>query len=336
MLRHPFLAGVLTLVLAVFSFAAPIPTHAEAYTSNASNYLGEELMRLTNLDRVSLGKPALKADKFLIGLASDMATTCPSNSTLVVRGRSEDMLNRSYLSHAILSCKNADGSDCNAFSMADRLGYTAWSSMGENIGSTNWGVDPATYTYGCDVTGANCKGTTAKVVPQVVSVLELGFMKSSGHRSNIMGAWTRFGCAAWTKPYSTTSFSDKKFTCIFASGSSLPASTLDAAGPAFSSVMGNGLTYTAGTSVVFTAYATDALSRLSDGNVTLDGTSNLTTGATTGRKLKMWAYDHTGLTASLSVGLNTTGLAAGAHTITWLVRDTAMNQSSTTITFYVR
>lgn len=328
------LVGIFALLPVLTSFSAPTPAYAEAYNSNYSNHLGEELMRLTNLDRVSLGKAALVPDKFLIELASNKATTCPSNSALTVRGRSRDMIDRNYFSHSIMSCRNSDGTDFKFWHMATRLGYTGWASMGENIGSSNWGIDAVSYTYGCDVYGNNCKGTTPAVVPQVISRGELMFMKSSAHRAALLGDWTRFGCAVWTKPYVTGSLSSKILTCLFSS-SGPSTSYLDKAGPAFSSVTGNGDFYAPGSTVTFSATATDALSNLSDGNVTLDGTSNLTTGAITGKQLKRWAYDHTGHSAALSIAVDTGSLSPGSHTLRWLMRDAATNQSAVSITFTV-
>lgn len=322
------------LALSALPASAPAPVRAEAYNNNYSNFLGEELMRLTNIDRVSLGKPALKADRFLVELARDKAVTCPSNSALTVRGRARDMSDRDYFGHAISGCTNKDGSPFKVFDMVAKLGYSGWTLMGENLGTSTWGVDPVAYKFGCDINGANCKGETPAVVPQTIANMERSFMKSSTHRSVILGSYTRFGCAAWTEPYSPTSLTKKKYTCLFAAGTP-PSRYLDTAGPSFSNVSGAGTIYSVESTVTFRATATDALSRLSDGNVTLDGKSNLLTGAVSGQQLKRWAYDHTGKSASLSVTLNTAGLARGAHTLTWKVRDTATNARSTTITFYV-
>ncbi len=81
----------------------------------------------------------------------------------IARWRSKDMIDRDYFSHTILGTSN------NVFYyMTHKYGY-CFKSAGENIGTVQW-------------TGATVEQATAWVFDQ--------FMKSSGHRANIMGkAW---------------------------------------------------------------------------------------------------------------------------------------------------
>jgi hypothetical protein len=202
-----------------------------------------------------------------------------------------------------------------------------FNSSGENIGWNNYPTTSTSYKFRCDVNGANCKGTTANV-PWSAAWQESWFMQSSGHRANLLGDWDRFGCAAWTTPYSSTSNSDKKYTCIFARGYAV-SSNIDSTAPTLSGLSGSGASYVVGSVVTFTAVATDSKDLLSDGHATLDS------GATGARRLASWAYDHTGLSAGFSVTLNTTGLPTGSHTISCRIRDTALRSRAVAITFYL-
>ncbi len=115
--------------------------------------LGAELMRVTNLDRVALGYPALVIDPTLVGLAGDAPFPCPSDRTMVLAGRATDMARRGYFSHAIAGCADAAGVDYTILDvLASEYGYDTLRA--ENIGE--WSGNPsasATYQAGCDARG---------------------------------------------------------------------------------------------------------------------------------------------------------------------------------------
>jgi uncharacterized protein YkwD len=101
------------------------------------------------------------------------------DSTLrtIARWRSKDMIDRDYFSHTIL------GTSHNVFYyMTNKYSY-CYKTAGENIGTVKW-------------PGASVDQVTTWVFDQ--------FMKSSGHRANILGkAWDAVGVGAYQGPDGT-------------------------------------------------------------------------------------------------------------------------------------
>ncbi len=193
--------------IAILATIAAAPAGAGA--ASVDPY-GDELMRLTNLDREALGKAPLAIDPTLAAFARDLSWTCPTNATLVLRGRAADMADRSYFSHYVPGCLNAAGSDMSVIDvMSLVLGYR--SMRGENIAWNTYGTEAATYAYGCAIDGTACRGTAA--TSKTVEVAQRGFMQSAGHRSNILGSFDRFGCgSAWAGN------GRRYYACVFSLG----------------------------------------------------------------------------------------------------------------------
>ena len=300
------------LVLALLAIAAlgPAPARAAAYDRFYANFAGEELMRAMNADRAALGLASLARDSTLEQIARDRPLRCPSNSSLVIRGRARDMADRNYLSHSIKGCSDSSGGTFGAFDLLRAFGYT-YAAAAETIADNNYPSSAVTYRTGCSLSGSSCHGTTT--LPWTVAVAERGFMSSSIHRASILSTYyTRFGCAAWA---SSTGF--HYFACYFTrSGNGI----LDGYGPVIGNASGAGATYRAGSTPTFTATATDQLSLLSDGYVTLDGV-----------RIRNWAWDHAGLSAPLSVTVP--ALSRGNHTLRWWVRDASCRARALSLTF---
>ena len=177
------------LALAVAATLAPLfappPAKAADLTGFYTDFASEELMRLTNLDRRALGKSSLKVDQFLVSLARDREFKCPSNGN-TYRGRARDMAVRDYMSHTVKGCRKKNGSPFTIQTILRKHGYSTYT--GENIGVNNWPDTAATYKYGCSSSGTGCDGTTTSTAP--VATVQRMWMRSSGHRYNILPATT--------------------------------------------------------------------------------------------------------------------------------------------------
>ena len=316
-LVHPRFAAlrraVLVLMLAVTvmpAFAAA-PASAATYSGFYADFSSMSLMRLTNLDRFNLGRKRLKVDQYLVSLARDMPFTCPSNGN-TYRGRARDMAARDYLSHAIRGCRTSSGSPYTIQLLLRRVGYSTYT--GENIGVNNWPDTGATYKYGCTISGTRCNGSTRTPAP--VGAVQRMWMRSSGHRANILnGNYDRFGCAAWQG-----SGDRKFFTCIFAKGG---PKKVDTAYPTVGGLADNSASVRKGSTITFQATFGDGF-RLSDGSVQVDGVQ---------RRGWAWNLDVTDATQTLS--LDPTKLATGWHTIVWAARDVAGHVTRRSASFEV-
>lgn len=305
----------LAFTLAVLLAAVPrgaAPAQAAAYNQFYANFSGEELMRAMNADRAALGLAPLATDATLAAIARDRPTTCPSNRSLTIRGRARDMADRSYLSHAIKSCKDASGGTFDAFDLLSRLGYT-FAGVAETIADNSYSASAVTYAMGCSLGGSSCHGTTA--LPWTVAVAERQFMSSTTHRAAILSrTYDRFGCGAWA---SSSGF--HYFACYFVQTGN---GYRDGTPPVVSKMSGSGGVFARGSRPTFTATATDAHSSLSDGWAAIDGV-----------RIRSWAWDHVGSTASLAA--TAPALKSGGHTFTWWVRDASTHGGSTSFHFSV-
>ena len=277
--------------------------------------LGAQLMRVTNLDRVALGYPALAIDPTLVGLAGDAPFPCPSDRSMVLAGRATDMARRGYFSHAIAGCADAAGVDYTILDvLASEYGYDTLRA--ENIGE--WSGNPsasASYRSGCDVGGANCVGGTTSVSVAVAWV-ERAFMNSSDHRGTILGSYDRFGCGAAQARSGQTDF-----VCLFSlGGPAIP----DPPPPTIVSVSGSHATYVPGRPRLFTALVEDAACLVS-ASASLDGTP-----------LAIWHYPHGGHTSTLHLLIAPAHLLPGPHRLVWQVVDAAGSTAARGVAFTVR
>jgi hypothetical protein len=318
--RHLLALAIAAIAILSAVVAAPAATGA----ASVDPY-GDELMRLTNLDRGALGKPSLAIDPTLASFARDLAWTCPTNGSLVLRGRAADMAGRSYFSHYVKGCLASDGSDMSVLDvMSQALGYR-W-MRGENIAWNSYGTAAATYSYGCAIDGTGCAGTTS--TSKTVEVAERGFMQSAGHRSNILNSYDRFGCGS-----SLASDGSRYYACVFSLGAPpaaptpTPTPTLppgvvaDTIPPAFV-----GFT---GTSTVHLGY------RRTIGTTVADDRGLLWLEVRVdGRLARTWSLS--GTRAARSVVISATWLKAGRHQIRWNVRDAAGNLRTRAYWLYVR
>jgi uncharacterized protein YkwD len=287
------------------------PVRAAAYDRFYANFAGEELMRAMNADRAARGLPVLATDSTLEAIARDRPAICPSNKSLVIRGRARDMAERGYLSHSIKGCTDSSGA-FDAFDLLRAEGY-GFSRAAEDIATNNYPSSAVSYALGCAVGGTSCHGSTT--LPWTVAVAERSFMNSSQHRANLLSTtYTRFGCGAWA---SSTGY--HYFACYFVSSGT---GSLDSTHPVFASVSGVGATYARGSTPTFTATAIDGYSLLSDGYAAIDGVH-----------IRNWAWDHAGTTSSISA--KAPALARGTHTFTWWVRDASTRAGTFSFRFSV-
>jgi len=306
----PHLVALAT-ILAVISLAAPsgpAPRAARAATTDAA---GAALMRLTNLDRAALGKPALAIDPFLVSLARDYRFACPSTGSLVVSGRARDMADRSYFSHQIPGCGET---------ILDvvRAEFAYNTPRAENIAWNDYPAGTSSYRAGCDIDGADCAGGTTSALTTVV-VAERQFMQSAGHRANILGGYDRFGCGSATDASGGTYFS-----CIFSRGG--PATialqpiapnpaAVDRTPPAFVLLSGVARVMSAGHGLRESARVTDDV-KLGTLVLKVDG-----------HVVAEWTLS--GRTTTRAVWVSAMRLAHGTHRMQWVLRDAAGNARTT-------
>lgn len=306
------LAAAATLAPALLVGLPARPAAAAAYDRFYANFAGEELMRAMNADRAALGIRALATDATLEDLSRDRPIVCPSNGSLIIRGRARDMADRNYLSHDIPGCTEASGAAYGTFDLLKTAGYT-FLAVGEDIAGNTYPDTATSYATGCDLGGGSCRGSIT--LPTTVAVAERGFMDSSGHRANLLSTtYDRFGCGAWS-----SSSGNHLFSCYFVQQGN---GALDGTGPAFSDESGVGATFAVGSRPTFTATVGDAHSVLADGWAAIDG-----------KHIHDWAWDHAGRSASVSVMAPV--LAAGVHTLTWWARDASTRPRQTSFTFQV-
>jgi hypothetical protein len=311
--------AIATLVAAaLLAGAAIVPAVA---TATATDPYGDELIRLTNLDRAALGKAKLTVDATLAAFARDSAFSCPTKPAMSIRGRAQDMADRDYFSHYVTGCLKADGSTVSALDVMADLGYRT--SRGENIARNTYGTDAADYVYGCALDGTGCTGTTPSI--STVAVAQRGFMRSSGHRANILGSYDRFGCGS-----AVASDGWRYYACVFSLGGPAiaPAPTpvppevaADATAPTFVRLTGTSAVR-AGYGRTLGATVADNV-RLARVEVRVDG-----------RLARAWTL--TGTLAERRVLISSTWLRKGRHQVRWTVRDAAGNVRSTSFWLYVR
>jgi uncharacterized protein YkwD len=274
-------------------------------------------MRLTNLDRTALGKAALTIDPTLAAFARDRAFACPTKPTMTVHGRAQDMAERDYFGHDVVGCLKADGSAMSALDAMATIGYRT--SRGENIAKNSYGTGETAYKVGCALDGTGCRSSTPSIV--TVAVAQQGFMRSSGHRANILGGYDRFGCGS-----AVASDGWRYYACVFSLGGPAITSTTpapaapDVTAPTFVRLTGAGVAR-AGSARTIGATVADRV-QLARLEVRLDG-----------RLVQAWALG--GTTAERRVTVPSASLPAGRHQVRWTARDAAGNARSVVLLLVV-
>lgn len=298
------LLGLLGMLL------APANVGAWDWTTPKIDFIGEEAMRLINLDRTGNGKAALYSDPKLINFARDLAWTCPTNSSLTIRGRTRDMVDRAYFAHSIKGCYKSGSTLYSVIDiMSTKFGYKY--GRGEIIAGNTYGVSATAYKYGCDSAGANCNGSTTTTATNQSA--QYWWMHSSAHRAIILGDYDRFGCGVWRGSGKTL------YACLFAKTG---PNALDTTSPTVTNATGNGATVPQGSSITLSAKLTDNF-RLAEGWLRLDATTSCS-----GTTLSAWAYNLNVVSETHSFTWNTTGVTKGTHAIGWRIRDVSTRASS--------
>jgi uncharacterized protein YkwD len=298
--------AVLVAVLVVGAgLATPAPSRAAAADPE-----GAELMRLTNLDRVALGRPALTIDATLAALARDLEFTCPGSGA-TIRGRARDMADRDYFAHDIKGCTKVNGTAFGALDEMLVLGYAT--TRGENIAWNDYPSSSVSYRPGCDANGGNCTGAPTSTL-WTVAIAQSGFMGSAGHRANILASYDRFGCG-----HASTTAGDHYYACLFSRGGSSKAN--DVTRPVFERLAGT-RALTAGHGRIVSARVRDDVA-LASLRVTVDG-----------RLVRAWTVSGTAAARSATVPARLLGV--GRHRIRWIVRDRAGNSTSRSFWLVVR
>ena len=288
---------------------APVVAATPGLTFSA-DYSSAELVRLINGERVFHGLPTLSVDELLSSKARDGALACPGDPSLVMSGRAKDMALNEVFSHNLRLCpKNT------VLDLFNSWGYNTY--RGEIIAWNNYPVANTTYYYGCSLAGTDCSSTKRTTTSGTVAASMIGYMKSSGHRTIILGKYDRVGCGSWFDPVSGKNTS----ACLFSLGG---PEHRDLVPPTVASLSGNARIISS--PAAFTAALHDAW-RLSSGRVTLDGTV-----------IAFWPFNLNVSTYRASVRIDPSSLAVGRHTLTWRATDGANRTSSATgasVTFTV-
>ena len=171
-------------------------------------------MRLINLDRAAVGKPALVIDAGLVAIARDARFACPTKPSLVLRGRAADLAKRAYFGHIVKGCYASGTTPYRSLDIVRRVfGYRQ--ARSEILHWNMLGTAPVTYALGCDIEGRSCRGAKTST-PQTVAVAQRNFMSSSPHRTSELAAYRRFGCGTATDPATRKTY----FACLFADAGS--------------------------------------------------------------------------------------------------------------------
>ena len=183
-----------------------IPSAAPATT----DVLGADLTRLLNLDRVALGKKPYLVDPGLARIARDAPFTCPTNRSLHLRGRAQDLATRHYFSHTVPGCYTSGTTPFRSIAIVRSVfGYTL--ARSEILHWNGYGTATTSYRLGCDINGAHCAGGTTKA-PYTVTLAQRNFMSSAPHRAAELNSYQRVGCA------SAKGGGRTYFACLFADG----------------------------------------------------------------------------------------------------------------------
>lgn len=177
---------------------------------DATDALGNQLTRLLNLDRVALGKKPYLVDARLAQIARNAPFTCPTNASLHLRGRAQDLADRHYFSHTVPGCFSSGTTPFRSIAIVRSVfGYTL--ARSEILHWNGYGTATTSYRLGCDINGAHCAGGTTSA-PYTVTLAQRNFMSSAPHRAAELNSYQRVGCA------SAKGGGRTYFACLFADG----------------------------------------------------------------------------------------------------------------------
>lgn len=309
-MRHPSTvhrSALLALAMLPVLLLSARPASAQGASATASPDAGAELMRLTNLDRLALGYPALAEDPTLLALAADRPLTCPSG--LQPAGRALDMAQRDYFDHAIPGCATAGTPSVTLLDLLPALGYR--NVRAENIGwNAGYGTGAVTYAPGCSQQASACVGIATPSIADVAAV-EQAFLLHPEHRAIVLGAYDRFGCGA-----ARTAGGTLYVACLFSRGgtSSTAAATFasDRTSPVFTRVLDTPSVVASFRSHEFAVLVRDETS-LGTLAFALDG-----------HVLKRWTL--TGRSTGRYVIVPASLLRPGVHSLRWTLTDAAGNR----------
>ena len=200
------LAAALSLGAVALSFAWQVPT---AGAASAAPSQANELVRLINGARVSVGKPALLVDRFLAAQAMDGAIPCPDDPSQTIAGRAQDFAATGQMSHQVRLC-NAPSFTLSGTTFVSML-ETQWGygSVGEIL-LVNGGYGNGQFLY----TSGNWSTWTYATTGHALTA----WRTSSGHWNIIVGGYDRVGCGAWVA-------ADSKiyYACEFSAGGPSPS-----------------------------------------------------------------------------------------------------------------
>ena len=190
--------------------ASGVLSAAPNATPDASDVLGNQLTRLLNLDRAALGLPAYLVDSRLAQIARDAPFTCPTNTSMHLRGRARDLADRGYFSHTVPGCYSSGTTPYRSLAIVQKaFGYTL--ARSEILHWNGYGTAITSYRLGCDINGTHCVGGTTSA-PYTVTLAQRNFMSSAPHRAAELNAYQRVGCA------SAQAAGRTYFACLFADG----------------------------------------------------------------------------------------------------------------------
>jgi hypothetical protein len=190
---------------------------------DATDVLGNQLTRLLNLDRVALGKKPYVVDVRLAQIARNAPFTCPTNASLHLRGRAQDLADRHYFSHTVPGCYASGTTPFRSIAIVRSVfGYTL--ARSEILHWNGYGTATTSYRLGCDINGAHCAGGTT-TAPYTVTLAQRNFMSSAPHRAAELNSYQRVGCA------SAKGGGRTYFACLFADGGPTGTPTTPATTP---------------------------------------------------------------------------------------------------------
>ena len=328
-MRHlrtlPIALSVLLLVgvpqVAATSYAGPLQR----------DFIREEVVRLINGERTLRGKPKVKLDTLLAAKAHDSDVRCPNDAKRLNQGRAQSLAAQNVVppSHALPLCKSY-----TVLSVVPYWNYSG--TRGEILTLNNQDFSRVRYDYGCPMgSQQTCAKSTFTYTPNTAAQAVRQWMNSSGHRSIILGSYSRVGCGVWqggTAYYGGYSFVNTRwYACIFANTG--PTANKDTTGPTLGRVTVDGAAYAPGMNVRASASVSFTLTdtggpypRVSDWWAYLDGNDSRDRAG-----FREGAFDAAGGSADVNLSVDLSSLAAGPHTLTLVGRGMDTRQAAVTL-----
>jgi len=189
--RYLIVLGVMALSAFAFSLSLALSVPA-AMASGPANAEANELVRLINGERASLGKAPLRTDTFLASKARDGAIACPNDASKVMYGRAKDFAVYGYPSNSHLLRL------CPTYTSMDAMASWGYKGSRGEITALNggYGTGTVTYTYGCTPSVRTCPGSTTSTY-HTTDIAMWDWTSSATHYAIIIGSYDRVGCGAW-------------------------------------------------------------------------------------------------------------------------------------------